>query len=43
VKLKAAGLGAALGADPALRLVAGVRPGRKGTESTLRATVYQRR
>lgn len=43
VKIKAAALGAALQADPALRLVATVRPGAKGTESTMRATVYERR
>jgi hypothetical protein len=43
VKLKAAALGAALRADPALRLVATVRPGPRGSESTLRAAVYERR
>jgi hypothetical protein len=43
VKLKSAALAAALRADPALRLVAIARPGRKGTESTLRAAVYERR
>jgi hypothetical protein len=43
VKIKAAAISAALQADPALRLVATVRPGRKGTESTLRAAVYERR
>jgi hypothetical protein len=43
VKLEAVALGAALRADPALRLVGTVRPGRKGTESTLRAAVYERR
>jgi mannosyltransferase len=43
VKLKASALAAALRADPGVRLVATVRPGRKGTESTLRAAVYERR
>ena len=43
VKLKAAALGAALRRDRSLRLVANIKPGRRGTESTLRATVYERR
>jgi MFS family permease len=43
VKLKAAALAAALRGDPALRLVATVQPGQRGTESTLRAAVYERR
>jgi mannosyltransferase len=43
VKLKAAALDVALRSDPALRLVAKVAPGRRGTESTLRAVVYERR
>jgi mannosyltransferase len=43
VKVKAAALGDALQADPGLRLVGTVRPGKKGTESTMRATVYERR
>ena len=43
VKLKAAALSSALRADPALRLVATVKPGRRGTESTLRVAVYERR
>jgi hypothetical protein len=43
VKLRATQLAAALRRDRALRRVAVVRPGRRGTRSTLAAVVYERR
>ena len=42
VKVRAAALGKALQADRRLRLIVTITPGRKGSESTLRALVYER-